>query len=67
MALKQGTRNYLVRKWFHEELGRIPKGDEQALHTIEMAKNGDDLDKAFTGIYDSTEAKGYRRRVKRDV
>lgn len=63
--LSQDVRNLLVRKWYMAELGRVPKADEQAFHAKVIAEKGVDL--AFAGIYDSDQAKAYRKASGRKV
>lgn len=59
MGLSQDTRNYLVRIWYLEELGRAPSAKEQADQAAAIEKNG--VDPTFASIYDSAEAKKHRR------
>lgn len=65
MPLSEGTRNYLVRRWYMAELGRVPSAQEQAFHAQIVANQG--VDVAFAGIYDSPQAKEYRVKVGRKV
>lgn len=65
MSLSLGTRNYLARKWYMEELGRIPKASEQEQRAQIIAVHG--VDVAFSGIYDSAEAAAYRKSVGRKI
>lgn len=65
MAVSRETANYLVRRWYMDELGRVPKADEQAFHAQVIADKG--VDVAFAGIYDSPDAKRHRKNVKRAV
>lgn len=65
MALSIGTRNYLARRWYMDELGRPPTAAEQADRAKIIDTFG--VDAAYAGIYDSTEAKAYRKRVGRTV
>ena len=63
--LSIGTRNYLVRKWFIDELGRVPKPEEQAFRAEQIRANG--VDAVFAALYDSAEGKAYRKKVGRSV
>jgi hypothetical protein len=65
MALTEGTRFYLVHKWYREELGRLPSITDIAEHAKVIDEHG--VLAAFQGIYDSPEAKAYRKKVKRAV
>lgn len=65
MALTETSRQFLVHKWYREELGRLPEIADIATH----AKAIDDLGllAAFLGIYNSTEARKHRKAVGRTV
>ena len=65
MGVSIQTANYLVRRWFMDELGRVPSGADQATHARVCVEKGADV--AFAGIYDSAEAKAYRTKVGRKV
>lgn len=65
MSLSLDVRNYMVRRWYLTELGRVPKADEQAFHARVIAEKGVDL--AYAGIYDSQQAVDHRKSVGRKV
>lgn len=63
--MSEGTRNYLARKFFMDELGRVPKPAEQAFRAEQIRTSG--VDAVFAALYDSAEAKAHRKRVGRTV
>lgn len=65
MAVTKETANYLVRRWYMQELGRIPKPREQADQAAVVVARG--ADAAYSGIYDSDEAKKFRRDTGRKI
>lgn len=65
MGLSIDIRNYLARKWYMDELGRVPSGAEQADRARIIDQVG--VDVAYAGIYDSTEAKDHRKKTGRKV
>ena len=65
MPVSRETANYLVRRWYMEELNRVPKPDEQKFHADVVLSKG--VDVAFAGIYDSPDAKKHRAAVGRKV
>ena len=65
MGMSEGTRHYLVDKWYREELGRRAKLPELAEHAAVIEARGPYI--AFSGIYDSPEAKKHRRDTDRMV
>lgn len=65
MALSLSVRNYVVRKWYMEELGRVPSGAEQAEWSKKVESFGPDT--VFAQIYDSAEGKAHRKLVGRTI
>lgn len=63
--LSIGTRNYIARKFFMEELGRLPNAEEQAFRAEQIRTSG--VDFVFNELYKSTQAKNHRTLVGRKV
>lgn len=55
----------LAHKWYRDELGRVPDTKEHAERVRIIREQG--LFAAFTGIYDSDEAKRFRKTTGRKV